>query len=141
MSLGKLAVLALAVALAFGSLGAFVGGWVGSEPDPIALASDDDGRRDDALGDVEVVDDDRGDGDRTRGNDGTRGGNNTGDGDRTRGNDGTGGGNNTGDGDYTAGNDGTGGGDNTYVAGGGGGGTATGGGGGGSASGGGGGDT
>ena len=42
--------------------------------------------------------------------------NERGDGDGTRGNDGTGGGNNTGDGDGTDGDDGTGGGDNTYVA-------------------------
>ena len=38
------------------------------------------------------------------------------DGDDTRGDDGTGGGDNTGDGDATWGNDGTGGGDNSYVA-------------------------
>ena len=58
-----------------------------------------------------------GDGDNTRGNDGTGGGawngNWQGDGDGTRGNDGTSGGI---DGDNTAGNDGTGGGNNTYVA-------------------------
>jgi hypothetical protein len=62
-------------------------------------AADDQAIRrdeDDGAPLVAVDDDDvLGDGDRTRGNDGTGGGNNTGDGDRTRGNDGTGGGNNT----------------------------------------------
>ena len=82
-----------------------------------------------------VDDDDVGDGDDTRGDDGSGGGNNTGDRDSTRGNDGTRGGDNTGDrdshprqrrrprggdntgdGDWTGGNDGTAGGDNSYVA-------------------------
>lgn len=74
-------------------------------------------RKDDSLGEVELVDDDdEGDGDDTRGNDGTGGGDNTGDRDNTRGDDGTNGGDNTGDGDNTGGNDGTDGGDNTRVA-------------------------
>ena len=115
MSTGRLAILVLAACLA-------IGGGIA------ALADTDDGRtieaidlddgafrKDDAAAEVTEVedDDDRGDGDRTRGNDGTGGGNNTGDGDGTAGNDGTGGGNNTGDGDATAGDDGTNGGDNT----------------------------
>ena len=116
MTIGRLAVLALAAVLALGGIGtAFA-----------ALADDDGGdddgvqaielRKDDATAELVSDDDDEGDGDRTRGDDGTSGGNNTGDGDRTRGNDGTGGGDNTGDGDATWGNDGTGGGDNSYVA-------------------------
>ena len=119
MTTGRLAVLALAAVLAFGGLGT-----------AFALDGDDDGpgatqpielRKDDASAEVLTEEDDgdpepSGDGDRTRGDDGTDGGNNTGDGDRTRGNDGTGGGDNTGDGDATWGNDGTGGGDNSYVA-------------------------
>jgi hypothetical protein len=70
-------------------------------------------RRLDATFDLDDDDDDEGDGDKTRGDDGTNGGNNTGDGDNTRGNDGTNGGNNTGDGDNTRGNDGNNGGNNT----------------------------
>ena len=117
MTSGRLAVLALAAILAFGGIGT-----------AFAVDGDDDGpgaadpvelRKDDAAADVLVEEDDdgpEGDGDSTRGDDGTAGGDNTGDGDRTRGNDGTGGGDNTGDGDATWGNDGTGGGDNSYVA-------------------------
>ena len=119
MTTGRLAVLALAALLAFGGLGT-----------AFALDGDDDGpggaqpielRKDDASAEVLTEEDDgdpepTGDGDATRGDDGTGGGNNTGDGDRTRGNDGTRGGDNTGDGDATWGNDGTGGGDNSYVA-------------------------
>ena len=59
-------------------------------------------RRKDDAGAVEVVEDDEddtGDGDRTRGDDGTSGGANTGDGGRTRGDDGTAGGENTRDND------------------------------------------
>lgn len=68
---------------------------------PIQAQDQDDAalRRDDDAGDVAAVDgDNTGDGDGTRGNDGTHGGDNTGDGDATNGNDGTGGGDNTGDG-------------------------------------------
>ena len=104
---------------------------------PVIALNDDDARREeDSLMNVDGEDGD-GDGDDTRGNDGTSGGNNTwksswkGDGDNTQGNDGTGGGAWSGDGDATRGNDGTsggidgdstaandgtGGGDNTYVA-------------------------
>ena len=57
--------------------------------DPALRRQDDDGFV------LEVVDDDRGDGDDTAGDDGTSDGNNTGDGDRTAGDDGTSGGNNT----------------------------------------------
>ena len=119
MTTGRLAVLALAALLAFGGLGtAFALGGGDDDPratEPIEL------RKDDASAEVLTEEDDggpepTGDGDSTRGNDGTRGGDITGDGDRTRGNDGTRGGDNTGDGDATYGNDGTGGGDNSYVA-------------------------
>ena len=115
----RLTILALAAILAFGGL-----------TTAFALSGDDDGtasadpielRKDDAASDVLVEEDDDGpdgDGDSTRGNDGTRGGDNTYVGDR----------------DGTWGDDGTGGGDNSYVAPAGGGG---GGGGGGSFSGGG----
>lgn len=100
MGIGKLAVLMVAGAFAFGGIGAALADWARSDPaDAITL---DDGRKDDAA--VELAadnDDDKkkkgkgGDGDNTRGNDGTSGGNNTGDGDNTRGNDGTSGGDNT----------------------------------------------
>jgi hypothetical protein len=127
MTLARLAVIALAAVLALGVIGtAFAQLGAGDDAattEPIELRKDDA-----ALEIVQEEDDDEGDGDRTRGDDGTRGGNNTGDGDRTRGNDGTRGGNNTGDGDATLGNDGTGGGDNSYVAPAGGGGSHSGGG-------------
>ena len=110
-TLTKLLVGAVAVVALFaGTMAAFAGG------------DDDDGRDNVAALELrkaedeapaELVDDDEGDGDKTRGDDGTGGGNNTGDGDNTRGNDGTRGGDNTGDRDNTRGNDGTGGGDNT----------------------------
>jgi len=129
MNIGKLAVLGVAIALAFGGIGVGLADWRSSDPgQPIDLAGDFDARKNEADDDVPLAaDDDRGDGDDTQGDDGTNGGNNTGDGDNTRGNDGTNGGNNTGDGDNTRGNDGTNGGDNT--GGGGGGDTDTGGGG------------
>ncbi|MDQ3646201.1 MAG: hypothetical protein M3345_04615 [Actinomycetota bacterium] len=114
MSTGKLAVAGLALSLALG------GGLVALADDPTTSEvreidlDDRDGavlRRDDAADDAMAVDDDdkdpTGDGDRTRGNDGTQGGDNTGDGDATAGNDGTAGGDNTGDGggDATGGDD------------------------------------
>ena len=129
MTIGRLAVLALAAVLAFGGLGtafALSGGDDSTaSADPIELRKDDAG--DDVLvgedddgpegdGDATKGDDGTGDGDKTRGNDGTGGGDNTGDRDATAGNDGTSGGDNSGDGDATYGNDGTGGGDNSYVA-------------------------
>jgi hypothetical protein len=117
----RLAVILLAGLMAFGGLGLAVTNVFGGDDDPGATKPVEL-RKDDAGGAELVADDDPepapppGDGDRTRGNDGTSAGNNTGDGDRTRGNDGTSAGNNTGDGDVTAGNDGTAGGDNSYVA-------------------------
>jgi hypothetical protein len=124
MTTGRLAVAALAVSLAIGSgIAALAGGAERTNVRPIDL-DDRDGvvlRRDDVADEIAMVDDDdkdpTGDRDRTRGDDGTNGGDNTGDGDGTRGNDGTSGGNNTGDGDGTTGNDGTNGGDNTYSSG------------------------
>ena len=133
---GRLAVIALAAVLAFGGLGtafALDGDDDAPGAEPIELRKDDasvevlteeddDGPEPAGDGDATRGDDgtrggdNTGDGDRTRGDDGTRGGNNTGDGDRTRGNDGTRGGDNTGDGDGTWGNDGSSGGDNSYVA-------------------------
>jgi hypothetical protein len=115
MPFGKIGVLVLAVAIAIGlgGFGAALKSWVGGDPVAAITLSDVDARKDDADGPALADDGDQGDGDKTRGNDGTSGGNNTGDGDRTRGNDGTSGGNNTGDGDRTRGNDGTAGGDNT----------------------------
>ena len=92
----------------------------GREPSqPEAPAADDLAirRSDDDTGALDAQEDDdpapTSDGDSTRGDDGTSGGNNTGDGDSTRGDDGTSGGNSTGDGDSTNGNDGTSGGNNT----------------------------
>jgi hypothetical protein len=124
----KLAVFTLAVIVALGGLGAgFIRAFETGNADavePVELRKDDSG----ADLAAEEEDDDRGDGDSTRGDDGTRGGDNTGDRDSTRGNDGTRGGDNTGDrdstrggdntgdGDATFGNDGTAGGDNTYAA-------------------------
>jgi hypothetical protein len=128
-----MAVITLAVVVALGGLGV---GYVNTFDEGDAQAVDTiDLRKDDNSAElVAEQDDDEGDGDdtrgddatgggnntgdrdSTRGNDGTRGGDNTGDRDSTRGNDGTRGGDNTGDGDATGGNDGTSGGDNSYVA-------------------------
>ena len=114
MSIGKLAVLIVAVGVALAGIGAGFSEWRDSDAgSAIQLVDNVDARKNELDDDVRVADTDEDDGDRTRGNDGTGGGDNTGDGDRTRGNDGTGGGDNTGDGDWTGGNDGTGGGDNT----------------------------
>ena len=111
----RMAVITLAVVVALGGLGV---GYVNTFDEGDAQAVDSiDLRKDDSSAElVAEEDDDEGDGDGTRGDDGTGAGNNTGDRDSTRGNDGTRGGNNTGDGDATGGNDGTGGGDNSYVA-------------------------
>jgi hypothetical protein len=110
----KMAVLTLAVIVALGGLGAGLIRTIdegdAQAVEPLELRKDDSGTE---L--VAETDDDEGDGDSTRGDDGTRGGDNTGDRDSTRGDDGTRGGDNTGDGDATWGNDGTGGGDNSFV--------------------------
>jgi hypothetical protein len=72
-------------------------------PDAPALRADAVAARldkDDVVDDLEAIDvpdEPTGDGDDTKGDDGTSGGNNTGDGDNTRGDDGTSGGDNTGD--------------------------------------------
>jgi hypothetical protein len=121
LTTGRLAVLIVATALAFGGLGAALADWRAADPgDPIQLAGDIEARKSDADDDAPVARPTAdGDGDDTRGDDGTNGGDNTGDGDNTRGDDGTNGGDNTGDGDNTRGDDGTSGGDNTRVSGGG----------------------
>jgi hypothetical protein len=109
----RMAVITLAVVVALGGLGV---GYVRTFNESDAKAVDSiDLRKDDSSSDLVAVDDEEGDGDSTRGDDGTRGGDNTGDRDSTRGNDGTRGGDNTGDRDSTRGNDGTGGGDNSFV--------------------------
>src|ERR687895_61190 len=77
MSMGKLAVIGVALGLAFGGLGAAVAdSWrPDDDVDPIAL----DARRNDMGDDVAAAaDEEDGDGDSTRGNHGTRNGNNTG---------------------------------------------------------------
>ena len=99
----RLAVILLAGLLAFGGLGLAVTNVFGDDDDPGATKSIEL-RKDDAGGAELVADDD------------PEPAPPPGDGDRTRGNDGTGGGDNSGDGDATWGNDGTAGGDNSYVA-------------------------
>jgi hypothetical protein len=118
MEMKRLAASTLAAIVAISGIGSIL--WMQHQPgavDAVELTDTDERaiRRQDDEGPVlQVVDDDtRGDGDSTKGDDGTSGGDNTGDGDRTAGDDGTSGGNNTGDGDATAGNDGTSGGNNT----------------------------
>jgi len=106
MSTGKLAIVVLAVCLAIG--GGIAALADTSDDTAVGAIALDDGvlRKDDAADEIAGIDDDYDDrskdGDGTRGNDGTGGGNNTGDGDATDGNDGTGGGNNTGDVTYDA---------------------------------------
>ena len=97
LTTGRLAVLIVATALAFGGLGAALADWRAADPgDPIQLAGDIEARKSDADDDAPVARPTAdGDGDDTRGDDGTNGGDNTGDGDNTRGNDGTSGGDNT----------------------------------------------
>ncbi|HEV2757681.1 MAG TPA: hypothetical protein VG318_18120 [Actinomycetota bacterium] len=101
MSTGKLAIAVLALSLA-------VGGGIAALADTnddrsIGVIELEDGvlRKDDSADEVAGVDEGD-DADRTRGDDGTDGGNNTGDGDGTNGDDGTGGGHNTGDVTYDA---------------------------------------
>jgi hypothetical protein len=113
--IARLVVFALIAALAIGGVGAAIGS---DGDDELAALEEIELRKDDASGEVELVgdegdDDQTGDRDNTRGDDGTNAGHNTGDGDGTDGNDGTGHGDNTPDGDGTRGNDGTGGGDGT----------------------------
>ena len=101
MSLGKLAVLGLALAFAAAGVGAALADWRSPDPGPAIDLVDVDARKDESADVATVEDDDGGDGDDTNGNDGTGGGDNTapaqraGDGDSTRGDDGTGGGDNT----------------------------------------------
>lgn len=118
MNLGRIAIGALAALVAVSGY-AVASGRLDDTKE--ARASDDEItlRREELADEVQAVEDDdnTGDGDKTKGDDGTNGGNNTGDGDDTNGNDGTNGGNNTytGDGDATNGDDGTSGGANTYT--------------------------
>jgi hypothetical protein len=131
VSVGKIAVLAIALVFVSGGVGAALADW--NDPStrgPAIDLVDVDARKDDAVDDVGLVEDDddsgdAGDGQNERAPQGAAqaGG---GDGDETAGNDGTAGGDNTqaapapapapvaiGDGDVTAGDDGTAGGDNT----------------------------
>jgi hypothetical protein len=103
----RILIIALCGVVAIGGVGAALADdgdeQIGSL-DPVDL------RKDDSLGDAELVDDEpnddpTGDGDKTRGDDGTSWGHNN-DHDSTAGHDGTGGGDNT-DGDNTWGDDGT----------------------------------
>ena len=121
MTMGRLAVIALAAVLALGGIGtAFA--QLGGDDDSPEAGTPIELRKDDAAFEI-AQDDDVGDGDDTLGDDGTAGGDNTGDGDRTRGNDGTGGGDNTYVASATGGGGGGGGGGDS--ASGGGGGSAT----------------
>ena len=105
MELKRTAVTALGAALVLSGIGSlFVINQLPGQVGAVELLGDSDDpairRQDDDLAPLAAVDLDdddvpSGDGDRTAGDDGTSGGNNTGDGDRTRGNDGTSGGNNT----------------------------------------------
>ena len=100
MSIGKLAVVVVAVGIAIGATGAAVAAAVGGSGDPGAGSAvqshpDIDVRKNDGPDEIAVLDDDEGDEDSTRGDDGTSGGDNTGDRDLTAGNDGTTGGDNT----------------------------------------------
>ena len=97
LGMGKLAVLLVALVIGAGGVGAALADWRDSDTGTaIELAADEmrKNENDDEIA-AAVSDDDEGDGDRTRGDDGTNGGNNTGDGDWTAGNDGTGGGDNS----------------------------------------------
>ena len=101
MSTGTLAIAVLAVCLAIGGgIAALADTRPTKALETIELGEEivrKEGAGDDIAG-IDDDDEDRTkDGDATRGNDGTNGGNNTGDGDATDGNDGTGGGNNTAD--------------------------------------------
>jgi hypothetical protein len=92
---GKILALTIAGVLAVIGVGTALAD-LGSSDDSADSAQAIELRKDDADADAELVDeDDEGDGDGTRGDDGTRGGDNTGDRDGTRGDDGTSGGNNT----------------------------------------------
>ena len=90
MPFGKIAViiLAAAVAVGLGGFGAALSSWAGSDPVDAVTLADVDGRKDDGDVGLAAADDDdddkkknkdtkvkkRGDGDNTRGNDGTGGG-------------------------------------------------------------------
>ena len=128
MSLGKVAVLAVALIFVSGGVGAALADWNSPAPGPAIDLVDVDARKDepndDGLLASEEDDDDLGGGGGAPG-----GAAQVGDGDNTAGNDGTAGGDNTqaapapapapivlGDGDATAGNDQTAGGDNTEDA-------------------------
>jgi hypothetical protein len=125
MSIGKIAVLAVALILVSGGMGAAL---ADGNPDDLPAIVDVDARKDDGADDGTLATEEEGDGDDTAGDDGTDGGAApvqqpaqlaAGDGDQTAGDDGTDGGDNTeaapapatpapaGDGDDTAGDDGT----------------------------------
>jgi hypothetical protein len=106
MSIGKLAVLAVALAVVSGGFGAALADWNRPEPGPAIDLVDVDARKADEDGDGTLATEEEGDGDDTAGNDGTAVGQNApepqqqqpqaaGDGDQTAGNDGTAGGDNT----------------------------------------------
>jgi hypothetical protein len=87
MELKRLAVSTLAAVFAISGIGSIL--WMQHQPrtvDAVELIDDDQPavrRQDDDSPVLEVVDDERGDGDDTAGDDGTSGGANTGDGDAT----------------------------------------------------------
>ena len=100
----RILIVTLAALIALGGLAAGVSAIVDDDEDPDSVSSIEL-RKDDAAEDEAVADDADddpdpqparvGDGDDTRGDDGSAGGDNTGDGDSTRGNDGSGGGDNS----------------------------------------------
>jgi len=107
MSIGKLAVLAVALVLVSGGLGAALADWNSPEPGPAIDLVDVDARKADDEGDGALATEEEGDGDDTAGNDGTAGGMNAPEQPQAQ---------LAGDGDQTAGDDGTAGGDNTQAA-------------------------
>ena len=105
MSIGKLAVLAVALMLVSGGFGAALADWNSPQPGPAIDLVDVDARMADEDGDGTLVPEEEGDGDQDAGNEPAGGGTPAkpkppaaplaGDGDQTAGNDGTAGGNNT----------------------------------------------
>jgi hypothetical protein len=113
----RIALIALCGLVAIGGVSAAIAD--NGDGDETAGVGPVDVRKDDTAADTDLVDDEdddepTGDRDKTRGDDGTNGGDNS-DGDRTAGDDGTSWGHNN-DRDATGGDDGTAGGDNSEVA-------------------------
>ncbi|MGH3093641.1 MAG: hypothetical protein ACRDOG_15125, partial [Gaiellaceae bacterium] len=71
LGMGKLAVLLVALVIGAGGVGVALADWRSSDPGTSIELAADEMRKNESDDEIAAADDDEGDGDRTRGNDGT----------------------------------------------------------------------